>query len=170
MWFLAIDRPLKHKVVLIYKALSSAFFENKLKSIRKSFGTEPVEMKSFSSFLEKQKAPIAVIFGADQSHSNAKKSFWTTFLNQETGVVFGPEKFAVSRNAAVVFCQIQKKKRGYYAFKYSLLHSGDDATTYGDITKKHVRFLEEVIKKEPQGWLWTHKRWKRKRPADMPLH
>ncbi len=36
-------------------------------------------------------------------------------------------------------------------------------TAKGEITEKHTRLLEEEIRALPQYWLWTHKRWKRKR-------
>jgi Kdo2-lipid IVA lauroyltransferase/acyltransferase len=47
-----------------------------------------------------------------------------------------------------------------------------DATTepFGAITKKHVALLEADIKKHPEFWLWTHRRWKRSRPVDQPIY
>jgi len=170
LWFLAIDAPIRHQAVLIYKPLANAFFEKVLFKIRKSFGTLPIPMANFSSFVKSVDQPIAVIFGADQSHPNVERSFWTTFLQQETGVVFGPEKFAVERDAAVVFCRIKKHKRGFYSFRYETLISNPKNTDYGEVTLAHVQHLESIITEEPQGWLWSHKRWKRKRPDHMPLH
>jgi KDO2-lipid IV(A) lauroyltransferase len=35
-----------------------------------------------------------------------------------------------------------------------------------EITKAHVKYLEEVIRLQPEFWLWSHKRWKYK-PEDM---
>ena len=29
--------------------------------------------------------------------------------------------------------------------------------------------LEETIINDPVGWLWTHKRWKRKKPEGMKV-
>jgi len=31
------------------------------------------------------------------------------------------------------------------------------------ITETHVRMLEEKISKEPDNWLWSHRRWKYKK-------
>jgi KDO2-lipid IV(A) lauroyltransferase len=34
-----------------------------------------------------------------------------------------------------------------------------------EITEMHMNWLEESIKKNPQDWLWSHRRWKHKKPA-----
>jgi len=34
------------------------------------------------------------------------------------------------------------------------------------ITEKYMHLLEEKIKKNPEFWLWSHNRWKHKRPID----
>jgi KDO2-lipid IV(A) lauroyltransferase len=30
----------------------------------------------------------------------------------------------------------------------------------GELTRKYVRWLESVIREEPDMWLWSHRRWK----------
>ncbi|RZA00339.1 MAG: lauroyl acyltransferase, partial [Sphingobacteriaceae bacterium] len=35
-----------------------------------------------------------------------------------------------------------------------------------EITEMHVKYLEKIIREEPQYWLWSHKRWKFK-PEDI---
>ena len=94
----------------------------------------------------------------------------TIFLNQETPVAFGAEKFAVDLDIPVVFCHIDRIKRGYYEFEYHLIESEPKKTAYGEITKKFTKKLEDVIREDPIGWLWTHKRWKREKPVDMVVH
>ena len=36
-------------------------------------------------------------------------------------------------------------------------------TNDGEITQMHTTKLENQINTQPEFWLWTHKRWKRKR-------
>ena len=38
------------------------------------------------------------------------------------------------------------------------------------ITQIYIRKLEEDIRKHPAIWLWSHRRWKRTRPDDIPLY
>ncbi len=170
-WFLGIDIPVKHKIVMIYKELSNRYLETKLKHIRSSFGVLPLPFQGVRAFFkEKENGSYGYIFGSDQAPHNASKAYWMWFLNQETPVAFGAEKFAVEKDIPVVFCRINKIKRGYYEFEYIDIESNPTTTQYGDITHKYTTVLEETIAKDPVGWLWTHKRWKREKPEGMKVH
>ena len=89
------------------------------------------------------------------------------FLNQDTPVSFGVEKFGKEYNLPIVFGAIRKIKRGHYDFEYTLLFEEPAKTEYGEITKAHTLTLEKDIQENPQYWLWSHKRWKHKRPDSL---
>ena len=38
-----------------------------------------------------------------------------------------------------------------------------------EILLKYVDKMEEIIRKEPEYYLWSHRRWKHTRPVDTPL-
>ena len=77
--------------------------------------------------------------------------------------MFGTEKFAKEFNYPVVFVQVNKIKRGYYALIFTTIAEDPSTFEYGQITELHTRYLENIIREKPEYWLWTHKRWKRKR-------
>ena len=58
------------------------------------------------------------------------------------------------------FVDIQRVKRGYY--ELTLEEITDDPTVLepGEITQRYANMLEKAILKNPQNWLWTHRRWK----------
>ncbi|MCB0482257.1 MAG: lysophospholipid acyltransferase family protein [Flavobacteriales bacterium] len=171
LWFLGIDMPVKHQIVLIYKKLSNQYFEKKLKAIRASFGVLPLKFEKVRSYFEFEEAGHqGYIFGSDQAPHHAAKAYWCKFLHQDTPVAYGAEKYAIEKDIPVVFCHIRKIKRGYYEFEYDVIEMNPRQTQYGDITKKHSKRLEEIIRKDPVGWLWTHKRWKREKPKGMVVH
>ena len=87
-----------------------------------------------------------------------------TFLNQDTGVLFGTEKYAKKYNLPVIFGKAIKVKRGYYSLTYEVLFDEPTQHKYGQITEKHTQILEKQILDKPQYWLWSHRRWKHKRP------
>ena len=91
------------------------------------------------------------------------------FLNQETPVFPGPEKVASRLKQAVVFMDIQKTRRGYYEVEFTKLFDDASQTSEYEVTKIHVKFLEEIIRKRPELWLWSHKRWKHTRPEYITL-
>ena len=115
-------------------------------------------------FEEKKKKPALMIMAADQSPSNVKKAIWIEFLNQETGWLHGPESYARRYNWPVVYFKINKLKKGYYSMSIEIISEKPFEQDENHITKKYAHLLERDIKEAPQYWLWSHKRWKRKRP------
>ena len=155
------------KFMIIYKPLSSTIFNQFFIKTRSRFRGIPVAMKMvLRKMVEfKNEATITVLLG-DQTPVKHEATYFTTFLNQPTAVFLGPEKMAKSFNCMVVFYDMRRVKRGYY--KYTAVPLIDNAaeTAPYEITKAHVRYLENVIKEEPQYWLWSHRRWKFK-PEDI---
>ena len=159
-----IDQQVPHDTVGLYSKLSNPFFDKKMKSSRSAFGLRMVTTKeSFAYFKEEHSVPRLSIFGADQSPTYSKSVHWTTFLNQETAVALGTERFAKKYNMPVVYGSIVKESRGHFSLTISLLCKDPNDTADGEITELHTRKLEEQILAQPEYWLWTHKRWKRKR-------
>ena len=74
---------------------------------------------------------------------NVEKAIWTTFLNQETGVMFGTEKYAREYNCPVLFGKVEKMKRGFYEFEFTLLSDQPTQSSHGDISKAHTKVLEK---------------------------
>lgn len=81
--------------------------------------------------------------------------------------MYGLEKFARELNAPVVFGTISKIKRGYYETTFSLVTADPQSEPVNSIIEKATRLLESDILRAPSYWLWTHRRWKRKRPATL---
>ena len=142
---------------------------NSLSFTRIGYEAEERKILIFRSYLRhmvepcKNKTPRMTIFGADQSPTYSKNVHWTNFLNQDTAVALGTERFAKKYNLPVVFCSINKEKRGIYSAELSVLTENPQDTEDGEITEMHTSKLENQINVIPEFWLWTHKRWKRKR-------
>jgi KDO2-lipid IV(A) lauroyltransferase len=162
----ACGLQIPHQEVGIYHPLSDRFMDARLRHSRGRFGMELVATKNVAQFFENSQHRLTVtIFGADQSPSNPKRAYWTTFLNQDTGVLFGTEKYAVQYNYPVLFGKVSKLRRGYYQMEFEILSENPADTTYGTISELHTRALEAQILEDPAAWLWTHRRWKHQRPA-----
>ena len=156
---------MKHQAVGIYTPLTNKFFEKKFSESRELFGVVLLPKRQVKEYFSENKDLLkAVAFGADQSPSGrTKRVYWTTFLNQETAVMFGTEKYAREYNYPVIFAGIKKIKRGSYEVWFELLEENPADSPNGAITEKHTRLLEKQILAQPEYYLWTHKRWKRKR-------
>lgn len=168
MLAVAIDMQIKHRAVGIYTPLTDKFMDRKINSSRTKFGLELLSKYVSKDYLSSDHDELkGIIFGADQSpHIDAPRFYWTKFLNQDTAVQFGAEKYAVEKNYPVVFAYITKVKRGHYEIRMELLENNPKDTEYGYITEKHVQRLEKQIVEQPEYYLWTHKRWKIKKTPE----
>ncbi|MEM9824261.1 MAG: lysophospholipid acyltransferase family protein [Bacteroidota bacterium] len=165
---LAVQRQIPHQVAGLFTPLSNAFWQKKLEASRTRFGLKVVAANKMKELLElATKMPIATVFINDQSpRSHKKRQYWTQFLNQETGVLLGAEKFARTYDYPILYSYNRRIKRGHYELEFVLIDDQPARTTEFDITERHLRLLEGQIKRAPRYWLWTHRRWKHQRPKD----
>jgi len=164
----AVDKIIKHKTIGIYKPLTSKFFDKKMRETRSKYGLLMIPTYEVKQYLNKYKdVPTATIFGFDQSPSNPHKAYWTKFLNQDTAVLYGTEKLAREYNYPVLYGRINKESRGHYSFEFFKVTDNPKETAPGEITEHITQALEKDIRATPQYWLWSHRRWKHKRPEGM---
>ena len=170
-WFTFFGHIVDYKFLALYKPLTSGNFDNFLRNLRVKFGMETVSMDTaYKRMLTLKKDNInnIVWFAADQAPPKDSQ-FWTTFLNQETPFFLGPEKLAKKLDYSIVYLDVYREKRGYYKAKFTLLFENTKDTQEYEITRKHIKHLETVIKDRPELWLWSHKRWKHQRPEGIEL-
>lgn len=155
----------------IFHPLKDKFFNKRIKKSREKFNLHFVSPKEVPQyFIDNQTQITLSCFVADQTPHNVQKCHWMTFLNQDTPVFFGAEKFAKEYNHAVVFANINKVKRGFYEVDLETICVDPSSVDHTYITEQHTKLLEKMIIKAPEYWLWTHRRWKRTKPDDyIPL-
>jgi Kdo2-lipid IVA lauroyltransferase/acyltransferase len=166
-WFSNWPLYTNHRFYAIYKKLQSKAFGRFFYNLRSRLGAIPLERSdTFRQLMgDAQKGiPTLSAFIFDQTPRIYEIQYWTTFLNQDTAVVVGAEKVARKLNAVVVTVHPRKIRRGYYEVEYFLVTENAKDTEKFEITEKCTRFLEKIILEKPEYWLWSHKRWKHKRP------
>jgi KDO2-lipid IV(A) lauroyltransferase len=151
----------------IYKQLHSAAFNRLFLKMRTRFRSMPIEMLSaFRQMIRFQNEGRTLVTGflSDQRPSPRQEHYWTTFLNQPTPVQTGMEKIARRLGTSVVYLDIQKVKRGYYTGKIFVISPDASETPEFVITERYIRKLEETVLREPACYLWSHNRWKFRKP------
>ncbi|RYD57134.1 MAG: lipid A biosynthesis acyltransferase [Sphingobacteriales bacterium] len=160
-----VSLVLKQQLYVIYHPISNKYFDWLMYRMRTRFGTKLIAMKdTFREMLENRAELNATAFIADQTPA-PESAYWTTFLNQETPVFKGTELIARKINYPVVYATVKRVKRGYYEMFAEVLCETPNQTTDGEISEMHTRKLERDIIAQPEVWLWSHRRWKHKRPV-----
>jgi KDO2-lipid IV(A) lauroyltransferase len=165
-WEYGVTAPLwvPQECWAVYGKIENPVFDKYLVRTRERFGYTLFPMEeTYNVMLEHKQGDKLYMFMADQSPHHAKIKHWLPFLNQETPVHKGAEKLSKMMDLAVVFIDIQKVKRGYYEITAHTLYENPKETAENEITEKYFEILEKVIRKNPEYWLWSHKRWKYKR-------
>jgi KDO2-lipid IV(A) lauroyltransferase len=133
--------------------------------MRTRFGTKLIAMKdTFREMLENKNELNATAFIADQTPA-PESAYWTKFMNQDTPIFRGTELIARKINYPIVYATVKRVKRGEYVMYAELLCETPKATSEGEISEMHTRKLERDIIEQPEVWLWSHRRWKHKKPT-----
>lgn len=166
----SLPHMMPHEVAGVYRPLSNTRIEKYMAKHRSKDGMwlVPVQV-SKPAFVEDRGRPVAYTLLADQNPANPKKSFWISFLNRETGFTPGAEVYAKRYDYPVVLMLLRRVKRGYYNVHFEVLESNPTETEFGDIMTKYAATLEDWIREDPPYWLWSHRRWKHKKPAEYDL-
>jgi Kdo2-lipid IVA lauroyltransferase/acyltransferase len=168
-WPTLLPNYLKYKTIIIYKPLQNKYFNGFINNQRSKFGivlTPTSQIIREIINYRKNDINTLSVFISDQIPAKGDIKYWTSFLNQDTAVFTGAGKIASKYDIAIVFFHIQKIKRGFYNLDIELLHEHTAGLSEDLITESHVRRLEEIIREKPEYWIWSHRRWKHKKPVE----
>jgi KDO2-lipid IV(A) lauroyltransferase len=161
---IAAGKQMLHKPIGFYKPLSNTYIDQYIQKTRVQGRSKLASIvNTAETFKHDWGEPAAFYMVADQSPSSARFAYWVKFLNQDTAVLHGPEKYARVHNIPVVFTSVKKVKRGFYVIDFHLLEENPEQTKTGQITGRFMQMLEEQIIRQPEFYLWSHRRWKLKR-------
>lgn len=154
----------------LYMPLTNKAFDKLYLKIRGRSGTRLIKVQDMQKEMASVQQDQSLWgFIADQNPSDPKRVSWNDFLNRKTAFFKGPEFVARRYNNLVFFGEIIKIKRGYYEIKLKLAFENPRDTNEGDITEAYVRHLEDSIKRQPENWVWSHRRWKHVYPTQQKL-
>jgi len=171
-WCSSIQSRWKHKLLMIVNPMrGNQALDKFIAHSREKWGGISVPVhKSARMAIDavRKKEPVALWLAADQTPS-ADSPFWTMFLNREAPFFSGPEKIAIKTNQPVFFLHLKKTGRGRYEANFSLMFEEPKNVDSKDIMLAYIRKMEEIISETPEYYLWSHRRWKHKRPDGIEL-
>ena len=171
-WPCYLQHKVQHQNLAIYNPVrGNKALEDFMVNLRARWGSILIPVhkqgRATISFHQGEKPAILWLLADQSPHPTTK--FWTSFLNQETGFFNGAEKIAQKTNQPVFISVMRKIKRGHYEVYFHELVKEPKETKEHDIMLAYARKLEETIKEAPEFYLWSHRRWKHKRPNEIPL-
>jgi KDO2-lipid IV(A) lauroyltransferase len=162
-WSISLPLVLETKVFGAYNKLRNETFEKTLRENREKFGVKGATTANFIKLIKhnfENKIQGAYILLSDQSPHIEKTFHWDTFFGVKVPVHTGAEMLAKKNNLVVINYKAKKIKRGYYETEFELITETPNEFKDYDITEKFMRLTEENVKKQPELYLWSHKRFK----------
>ena len=158
-------------VVAVYHPLRSKIVEALYQRLRNGDYATTVSMKESLRFYLRNREKgidgknLAMGLIADQNPPRRPDSRWFRFLNQDTIFFDGGEKLALRCQLPVYFVKMERLRRGRYEMSFEQIYDGKEEVAEYEITERYVRMLEAEIRRRPELWMWSHRRWKHKRNA-----
>lgn len=150
----------------IYHPLENEAFDRAFLRLRGRFGAVSIPMKqTLRQLLEWRREGRKSITGfiSDQAPILESIQLWVEFFGQDTPVFTGAERMARKLGAAVYYFDVERPERGRYVCRMVEMAPDARAVPEGELTRDYYRRLEQTIRRRPELWLWSHRRWKRTR-------
>ncbi|MCK5371744.1 MAG: lysophospholipid acyltransferase family protein [Cyclobacteriaceae bacterium] len=154
------------KLHAAYQRLRNPFFNNLMIKIRSRFGVVLHEKNDVVKDVFKMKdESFLMSMVADQRPYSGEKKYWSIFLNQDAAFFSGSELLARRMDIKVIYASMKKVKRGHYEVCFLDIESSPKTSAPNEITEKFIQLAEKDIFNDPSSYLWSHDRWKHKKPT-----
>lgn len=162
--FVATQWNIPQTTAGFYLPVSNSSFDRLMQQIRSQGGGLLISLKNLRAGLAalQGKRFVAGLI-ADQNPSQPENALWVSFMHREAPFFRGPEALARKANAAVVFAEVVREKRGRYQVVLTLYTRNAAETAPEEITRRYVQHLEACLHRQPHNYLWSHRRWKFRR-------
>ena len=144
----------------IYRPLNNIFLNSFMESLRKKFICKNQIKKGVNGVREsinylKNNHCLALMI--DQRVSEGKK---VDFFNQAALTTTLPAQLSIKFNLDIIPVFIERDKDNNFQIEFQEKIFPSHFKNKIDLTRKLNNILENMIKKNPNQWIWTHNRWK----------
>jgi len=158
---LGLVKQLRFPFLGVYGPIKNQIFERMFLHIRSRYDTVLIPAPAFrTNFKNYARDRYILALEADQNPAVPSNAWWLNFFGRPTPFVTGPEKGAINKDNVVLFGTFFKVKRGYYSFEYYIPTKDPRTLPEGALTAEYVKYVEDCIRKRPDNYLWSHRRWK----------
>lgn len=152
---------LKQPLVIVYMPISNKSINRLFYKLRTKYGTNMLPAtESRKAFVAWRNKTHCLGLIADQKPAGPKYNYWLYFFHRPTAFVTGPEKNAIMKKCPVIFGRAFKTGRGIYESSLTLACEDASLLKPGELTVMYRDYIEDAIRKQPDMYLWSHKRFK----------
>ncbi len=151
------------KLYIVTKVQAVAKVNNEINNYRKISGNSLIPLgASLKNIFTLLKNNAMVCFLTDQA-GHSDYSVYTELFNVSVPSFPGAARIALKLNSEIIFGYGVRNKEGIYDVHFEKISKDD--LTYNEegiqiLTQRIQSKTEEVIRKNPEQWLWFHKRFK----------
>lgn len=155
----------------VYQTVRVPTVDAFLRDARSRFGGRPFPREDFIyELMARADTPRAYGLIADQTPPRDQRKHWTRMLNRDTAFFVGAESITRFLDAAVLYVDMRRVRRGHYAVRFTVLaeppYGPDNKADGSPIMEAFARQLERAVIERPAQWLWVQKRWKYPKDAE----
>jgi len=168
-WIFSLVPVIPYEVYAVYQRLTNPHMDQYIRKTRQRYGAMMIPTKQTFKIIRnaaERGDQFLTWFAADQSASPVR-AHWVLFLNQETSFHKGYEDLARQTDQSVLFLDIKKVRRSFFELELHVIADNPEELPQGAIVEEFARLTEKRIMEDPPFWLWSHNRWKHKRPQDQ---
>jgi len=165
-WMFYYPQITKVETWAAYTPLSNPIFDRLMVMNRERYGLKVVPSKQAAANyvrLKNEGVTYVNCMASDQSPAAHYKNR-AEFLGKNVPFFAGPEAYAKKFNLPVFYSRIRKVARSKYTLEHILITDDPSNTEPNWITSEYIRLMEEDIKRAPEFYLWSHRRFKHAMP------
>ena len=163
--YLAISIGLQVGIPLsvIVKSQRNPYVTTWLNKFRTKWNNEVVPLGiSIRKTYQTLKEHKIVAMVADQRGS--QDGVKVNFFDREISVQVGPAVLALKTGAPILIAIPVRQSNGLYSTEFAEISkenlTGTQEEKIKELSQRYISYLEKYIRKNPEQWLWMHKRWK----------
>jgi len=163
-WFITFPKYFyESEIHAFYKIQKTSWTNDVITASRSRGGIIPIDSKhGFRHVVEcvrNKKKAVTLIIG-DQTPKADVQQEWVDFMGINTAFICGPTVIAQKTNQVLVYPSYIGYSRGHYQVELKLISDNPKEEQQHDLVKRFAELLEDDIRRCPELWLWSHRRWK----------
>ena len=153
-----------HPLRFVTRPLDNPILEQYLLRIRQASGNQVIYKKNATrQILETLKTKGSVGILMDQNTDPQQDGIFVDFFGVPAATTTSLALFALRADVPVLPGYLTPMRNGRYRIKFlqpvEVTRTGDNVRDVLLNTQHFNRILEQIIREQPESWLWGHKRW-----------